>query len=421
MMPTKINNPNDGTWTDGTVSQGYGSASVFWPYLIPPLDAIKATFGAANVKSAPNDFDIVTAKSIASQVDIAIVCVNVNSGENYVSIDGNLGDRNNMSLWHNGDNLINAVASVKKTIVVMHTTGQVTMPWASNTNVVAILLAGLPGQETGNSLVDILTGVTNPSGKLAYTIAKSSTDYPASVVTSGTEVVQIPYNEKLLVDYRWFDTKNIVPLYEFGFGLSYTSFVYSGFVFNGPNQVSYGPANDTTKVITVKVTITNSGTVAGKEVAQLYVAYPSAAGAPVRVLCGFQKVTLAPQASITVTFELTGFEIGTWDTSSKVWQIIPGTYTLYAAASSRDLRLSGTFTVTGSVAGMDISGADLAGMPIQTASAYACDVQCRSNSQCVAWAFACSNSDGCPVTNQCWLKSSVGTPTANACRQYGIK
>jgi len=421
MMPTKIKNANDGTWTDGTVSQGYGSASVFWPYQITPLAAIKSAFGSSNVKSAPNDFDLTTAQSTASQVDVAIVCVNVNSGENYVSIDGNLGDRNNFSLWHNGDNLINAVASVKKTVVVMHTTGQVNMPWATNPNVVAILLAGLPGQETGNSLVDVLTGAVNPSGKLAYTIAKSSTDYPASVITTGTEPVPIPYNEKLLVDYRWFDKNSIQPLYEFGYGLSYTTFQYSNFVIVGPNQVAYGPANDTLKLITAQVTITNIGTVLGKEVCQFYIAYPAIANEPPRVLRGFQKVTLAAGASTTITFSLTGMEIGAYDTSAKSWQLIPGTYTAYAAASSRDLRLSTTFTITGSAAGMDIPGADLAGMPVQTSSAYACDQLCKGNAQCVGWAFAYSGASGCSVTNQCWLKSSVGTPSANSCRQYGVK
>lgn len=417
MMPTKINSPADGTWTDGTVSMGYGSGSVFWPYLITPLAAIKAAFGSSNVFSAPNDWDLTTAKATAQQVDVAIVCVNVNSGENYVQIDNNLGDRNNFSLWHNGDNLINAVASVKKTIVVMHTTGQVDMSaWVNNPNVVAILLAGLPGQETGNSLVDVLTGAVNPSGKLVYTIAKSTTDYPAQVITTGTAPVPINYTEKLLVDYRWFDAKNIQPQYEFGFGLSYTTFQYSNFQIIGSNQVTYGPGYDNITVITAQVTITNTGNVQGKEAAQLYVAYPSVAGAPPKVLRGFQKVDLAAKTAATVTFQLTGTQVSIWDISSKSWQMVPGTYTLYAAASSRDLRLSTTFNIVGSYAGMDVPGADLAGMPIQTASAAACEVQCRHTAGCVGWAFAFSGVDGCSVTNQCWLKSSVGAPTVAACR-----
>lgn len=95
-------------------------------------------------------------------------------------------------------------------------------------NVTAVLWAGLPGQEAGHSLVDVLYGAQNPSAKLPYTIARSTDDYPADVVRGGNgqEVLIVPYDEGLLIDHRWFDAKNITPRFEFGFGLSYTTFGY---------------------------------------------------------------------------------------------------------------------------------------------------------------------------------------------------
>ncbi|KAF8595482.1 hypothetical protein BDV93DRAFT_99952, partial [Ceratobasidium sp. AG-I] len=163
--------------------------------------------------------------------DVAVAFIASNSGEQYITVDGNEGDRNNLTAWNNGDELVKAVAAANaNTVVVVHSVGPLILePWVDHPNVTAILWVGLPGQESGNSLVDVLYGDYNPSAKLPYTIARASEDYSAQVVYQDSSVEpQIPYSEGLLIDYRWFDAKNITPRYEFGFGMSCTSFEYYG-------------------------------------------------------------------------------------------------------------------------------------------------------------------------------------------------
>ena len=137
----------------------------------------------------------------------------------------------NLTAWNNGDNLVSAIASHhNNTIVVVHSTGPILLPWASHENVTAILWAGVQGQEAGNSLTDILYGTWNPSGRLPFTIAKQESDY-GTRIQSGEQVVA--YSEGLNVDYRWFDSHGIDPLFEFGHGLSYTAFEYFGMEVEG--------------------------------------------------------------------------------------------------------------------------------------------------------------------------------------------
>lgn len=145
-----------------------------------------------------NDWNTTTAGEIAATCSVALVFSNADSGEGYITVDGNQGDRNNISLWHNGDNLvikndkneidlkISAVASANpNTIVVIHSVGPVLMPWIDQ--VAAAIFAGLPGQESGNALVDVLYGDINPSGRLVFTVAEQASDYPAQVLYSSTE------------------------------------------------------------------------------------------------------------------------------------------------------------------------------------------------------------------------------------------
>ena len=126
--------------------------------------------------------------------------VNSDSGEGYITVDGNEGDRKNLTAWHGGDALIAAVAAQNKnTVVVVHSVGPLIVePWIEHPNVTAVLWAGLGGTETGNALVDVLYGDVNPSGRLAYTIAKSVDDYGAQLILGGGDdtILQIPYNDK---------------------------------------------------------------------------------------------------------------------------------------------------------------------------------------------------------------------------------
>ena len=126
------------------------------------------------------------------------------------------GDRPNLDPWHKGNDLVAAVAKVnKKVVVVVHSVGPIILESVlSNANVLAVVWAGLPGQESGNGLVDVLYGSTSPNGKLPYTIAKKESDYGTSVVNGDDR-----FTEGLFIDYRRFDKNNIEPRYEFGFGL----------------------------------------------------------------------------------------------------------------------------------------------------------------------------------------------------------
>ncbi|EUC62955.1 glycoside hydrolase family 3 protein, partial [Rhizoctonia solani AG-3 Rhs1AP] len=217
---------------DGTLAMGWGSGSADFPYLISPLEAFqqRAKVDHTSIGWWLNDWDTVGAATTAANKDVAIVFISSDSGEEYITVDGNKADRNNLTAWNNGDNLIKAVAGANKnTVVVAHSVGPLILePWIDHPNITALLWAGLPGQESGNSLVDVVYGDYNPSAKLTYTIAKKAGDYPAQVLyNDSSPQPQIPYTEGLLIDYRWFDAKNIIPRYEFGFGLSYTNFEYS--------------------------------------------------------------------------------------------------------------------------------------------------------------------------------------------------
>ena len=218
------------TGDDGTLAMGWGSGTANFPYLITPLEAIqqRAREDRASVSWFLDNWDLDGAAATALGPEVALVFANADSGEDVGELEG---DRTNLTLWGNADDLINAVAAVNNnTVVIVHSVGPVIVePWIENPNITAVLWAGLPGQESGNALVDVLYGAVNPSGRLPYTIAKDPADYPAQLTTGGNEneTILIEYTEGLYVDYRHFDANGIEPRFPFGFGLSYTTFAYS--------------------------------------------------------------------------------------------------------------------------------------------------------------------------------------------------
>lgn len=219
---------------DGTLAMGWGSGTVNFPYLIDPLQALQARCRQdhTDLNWWLDDWDTKGAANTAASADIAIVGVASDSGEGYITVDGNEGDRRNLSAWHNGDEIIKAVAAVNKnTVVVVHSVGPMDVEqWIDHPNVTAVVWAGLPGQESGNSLVDVLYGLVNPSGRLPYTIAKKDSDYPAQIDfqhSNNPMEPQVEYTEKLNIDYRHFLANNIEPRFPFGFGMSYSTFDYS--------------------------------------------------------------------------------------------------------------------------------------------------------------------------------------------------
>lgn len=164
---------------------------------------------------------------MADYADLSIVFVNSFSGEGYVYKESNFGDRQNLSLWHNGDELIEKIASkCLKTVVVVGSTGPVNMEkWIENENVVAVLFTAPLGQFVGQAIADVLFGDINPSGKLPFTIARKKQHYVQIIDDLGGEISpQDNFDRDIYLDYRFFDKHNIKPRFEFGFGLSYTNF-----------------------------------------------------------------------------------------------------------------------------------------------------------------------------------------------------
>jgi hypothetical protein len=227
--PDGINSCADAGCNKGTLGMGWGSGSARYPYLDSPIDGFKArgaNFQFFNTDSFPRD-------SNPTPNDIAIVFVTADSGENYITVENNPGDRtsSNLNLWHNGDRLIKDVADkYANVVVVVHTVGPILMEeWHNLPSVKAVLFAHLPGQEAGDSLMQVLYGDVSPSGHLPYTLPKSENDYPKSVSLVGYQIgqPQDTFTEGLYIDYRHFHRANITPRYAFGHGLSYTSFSFS--------------------------------------------------------------------------------------------------------------------------------------------------------------------------------------------------
>ncbi|KAI9722560.1 MAG: hypothetical protein M1828_004555 [Chrysothrix sp. TS-e1954] len=248
----------------GTLASGWGSGTASYPYLISPLQALRDSFHQENVSLSvfPDNGPIsqATKKNLGEQ-DLCFVFVNSDGGEGFIAFEGIKGDRNDLKLQKGGERLIKEVSdhcgtaigsSVGKVVVVIHAVGPVLLEsFIESSAVGAVLLANLPGQESGNALADVLFGRLNPSGHLPYTIAREEKDYgPAGEVikkSEGGAVVQQNFTEGLLIDHRWFDAHDIVPRFEFGFGMSYTTFELSGFailpVLDKPTVLpSYRPA-----------------------------------------------------------------------------------------------------------------------------------------------------------------------------------
>ena len=276
--------------------------------------------------------------------DLAIITFGRNSGEFFdrTSADFELSAKER--------ELLNKVTAAfhgrgKKVVVVLNVGGVIeTASWKSIPD--AILLAWQAGQEGGNSVTDILTGVQSPSGKLPMTFpvnlmdAASSKNFPIDsdtgvyftnrrVDVGQKDVDQTDYAEGIYVGYRWFDKQNLPVSYPFGYGLSYTSFKY-----DLPVVVNDG------KKITAMVNVTNSGQVAGKEAVQLYVSAPeSALDKPVKELKAYAKSKeLSPGETQTLTFSFPVSELASFDEAASAWKVDAGTYHVLFGASSRDIR-----------------------------------------------------------------------------------
>ena len=235
---------------NGTLAEGWGSGTASFTSLVTPELAIQNEIFSHNgaIQTITDNFAASQIKALAGQASVAIVFVNADSGEGYINVDGNIGDRNNLTLWQGGDTLIQNVSALcNNTIVVVHSVGPVLLgDYSSNPNITAILWAGLPGEQSGNSIADVLYGRVNPGAKLPFTLAKNREDYGTDLLylpNRGTAAPQVDFTEGVFIDYRAFDRAGITPVYEFGFGLSYTTFSYSTLTITPANPGPYTPNN----------------------------------------------------------------------------------------------------------------------------------------------------------------------------------
>ncbi|PYI36582.1 beta glucosidase [Aspergillus indologenus CBS 114.80] len=229
-----LNSCSDMGCDQGVLTMGWGSGTSRLPSLVTPQEAI-ANISTSNTTTfyITDTFPSNLPTPLSS--DIAVLFINADSGENYITVESNPGDRTNAGLyaWHNGDALVQAAAAKFSTVVVViHTVGPILLEsFIDLPSVKTVLVAHLPGQAAGYSLTDVLYGDTSPSGHLPYTIPASASDYPSStdIITSQPLFSQIQdwFDEGLYIDYRYFLKANITPRYPFGHGLSYTTFQYS--------------------------------------------------------------------------------------------------------------------------------------------------------------------------------------------------
>ncbi|KAH6686693.1 beta-glucosidase [Plectosphaerella plurivora] len=317
----------------GTTIIGGGSGTVRPSYVVPPLEAIKAKgreIGAAvlyitdNEHLARNDF-----RGIYPIPEICFVFQQSFASESF--------DRTDLELDGNSTVVINNVANFcDNTVVITHSGGINTMPWADHPKIGAILAAHYPGQESGNAIVDLLWGDVVPSGRLPYTIPLDAADA---------------------------DVDGIDPLYEFGFGLTYTTFsvVDGSLSVSASGDVALSARPDPRTNITVgghpelwetvavaSVDVTNTGGMEAPAVPQLYMSFPDGAtpeGTPIRVLRGFGKVVIAPGETVVVQFPLMRRDVSYWDVNDKVWVIPEGEFVFRAGFSSRDLPLEARITL----------------------------------------------------------------------------
>lgn len=323
------------------VIQGSGCATTV-PYMLDrPLDEIFEVAGSDfNVEYAvgtPEDNAsdpqaLAQAVEVAKNADVAIVFVSTAIGE-----DGENGDRQDLNILPAHEALIRAVAQQQPNlIVVLANSDAVVMPWLSDCK--ALLETHFGGQGMGRAVADILFGRANPCGKLTVTVPNTLEETPAWLNYPG-ENLRHHYSEGLYVGYRYYDRRRLTPLFPFGFGLSYTTFDYSGLT-TSVSELEEG------KSLTVSVDVTNSGKMAGKEVVQLYLSAPAGELArEEKALKAFAKVHLDAGETQTVTLELNWQDFACYHPGIGGWIVDSGVYQLHIARSSRDMALSTAIAV----------------------------------------------------------------------------
>ncbi len=307
---------------------GGGSAGVEAPYIVSLRQGLEERFGQSCVHWG----------DIPPQATAAIVSVGVASAEGT--------DRPSLALAPEDVTLIIETAAAckrtgKKCVVVLNVCGPVEMSeWIDEVD--AVLLIWLGGMELGRAAAALLAGDENPSGKLPLTFPKRYADTPTAINFPGDET-QVIYAEDIYVGYRYYDLKQLEPLFPFGYGLSYTRFELSNLRLSADTLDL-----DAGEPLAVSVDVTNVGPRAGQEVVQLYVTDVEATlSCPVKELKGFRKVALAPGETRTVTMTLDRAALQHYDPHQARWCAEPGTFRVLLGTSSQDIRLAAEFQAVG--------------------------------------------------------------------------
>jgi beta-glucosidase len=331
----------DGDYDIGALPVGDGSGSGRFASIVSPLGAIKnraESYGALVQYITSNDAIMRGSLSSLAPLPLDVCTVFLK----FWASEGD--DRATLLAGWNSTQVVESVATLcLNTVVVLYGAAPNVLPWANHPNVTAIIVAHFPGQDIGNAITDIHWGDINPSGRLPYTIAHEELDYNKNIVNS-TELHHTTdpnaWNADFLggnlIDYKWFDAKNASVAFEFGFGMSYTTFelrdLQTRLLVPEPSRepddgaaVLPGGNVELWEIIaTASVTVQNTGVIAGSAIPQLYLSYPPEAGAPVKSLRGFEKVHLEAGASEILHFSLTRRDVSYWNTVAQNWSLPKG-------------------------------------------------------------------------------------------------
>ena len=331
------------------LNQGGGSSELKVKDMVSPLDGLRAVYGdkVAYAKGyaagrpmygradeiPQNVVDSLRAEAVEMAKKAYLVVLVGGLNKNHFQ-DCEGGDRLEYGLPFGQDELIEALLGVNKNLVLVLLSGNaVEMPWVSR--VPAIVQGWYLGSMGGKSLADILSGAVNPSGKLPFSFPAKLTDCGAHAfdeLSYPGDSIKQEYKEDILVGYRWHDTKKVPALFPFGHGLSYTTFTKGKPVASAKTMAVDG-------TLTVTVAVKNTGSIAGKEIVQLYVGDDKCSVLrPVKELKHFAKVALAPGEEKSVTFTLTPDDLKFYDEASAAWKYEPGKFKAYVCASSADVR-----------------------------------------------------------------------------------
>ena len=318
----------------------YGSSETFPPYAISVKAGLEAKVGATNVSysigcdvNSDSRTGFAAALALAASADVVVFAGGLDAtqeGEGYNT--GN--DRKSGSIALPGQQqlLIQQLATVNPNIVVVIQSGGVCGLNYCLSNIKGLVYSFYAAQEAGTAIADVLFGDYNPAGRMPMTMPKQDTDLPSWVEDSFRK-----FTDNLDGGYRWFDEKNITPEFAFGFGLSYTTFSYT--------NLSVSAVSTAGQPISVSVDITNTGSIAGEEVAQLYISSPSSADVwmPKKQLRGFNRIALGAGETKTVTFQLKAEDFYYWNGTN--YQAQAGNFTLRVGGSSDNLPLTKAITL----------------------------------------------------------------------------